>query len=782
MALSWTAPANSASISNYQVRHRVSDAAQDWPGWSTVSDGSSASDTTITGLTNGVPYQFEVQAVDSQGASVAVSNIISATPAAVPGAPPHFRPSPGDGQVVLRWDAAAANGSLIKRYEVQRRVASSGHGWPGWSTVPDGSTARDTTVTGLTNGVLYEFAVRAVNGVGAGAQASQSATPQAATVTLSLTASRGDGQVALSWTVSAHSASIRNYQVRHRVSDSGHGWPSWSTVSGGSSASDTTVTGLTNGVTYQFQVQAINSAGSSVAVSNVESATPQMPGTEPVPALVDPITCYVGEYCSYTFPEVIRGTPPISYSVSPPSWASSVSGSRSFSGTAPSSPGTYSASLNASNAYGSDSESLTINVKRRGVAPVPALVDPITCYVGEYCSYTFPEVIRGTPPISYSVSPPSWASSVSGSRSFSGTAPSSPGTYSASLNASNAYGSDSESLTINVRRRAVAGVAPVLPSVSSITCYVSEYCSYTFPAASRGTAPISYSVSSPSWASSVSGSRSFSGTAPSSPGTFSASLNASNAYGSDSESLTINVRRRAVAGVAPVLPSVSSITCYVSEYCSYTFPAASRGTAPISYSVSSPSWASSVSGSRSFSGTAPSSPGTFSASLNASNAYGSDSESLTINVRRRAVAGVAPVLPSVSSITCYVGEYCSYTFPAASSGTAPISYSVSSPSWASSVSGSRSFSGTAPSSPGTFSASLNASNAYGSDSESLTINVVRRSVTALGSLSSLLAESGVRSPHHLQSNRPVCRYLDGADAAGDTDTHNIQRSVHRQGA
>ena len=321
-----------------------------------------------------------------------------------------------------------------------------------------------------------------------------------------------------------------------------------------------------------------------------------------------------------------------------------------------------------------DSESLTIKVKRRpvaGVAPVLPSVGSTTCYVGEYCSYTFPAASRGTAPISYSVSSPSWASA-SGSGGFSGTAPSSPGTFSASLNASNSYGSDSESLTIKVkRRRPVAGVAPVLPSVGSITCYVGEYCSYTFPAASKGTAPISYSVSSPSWAS-ASGSRGFAGTAPSSPGTFSASLSASNSYGSDSESVTIKVkRRRPVAGVAPVLPSVGSITCYVGEYCSYTFPAASKGTAPISYSVSSPSWAS-ASGSRGFAGTAPSSPGTFSASLSASNSYGSDSESLTIKVkRRRPVAGVAPVLPSVGSITCYVGEYCSYTFPAASKGTAP---------------------------------------------------------------------------------------------------------------
>ena len=177
VALRWTAPTSGTTISEYQVQWRISDSGQDWSSWATVPGGSTARDTTVTGLTNGQTYQFAVQAVDSQDASVAVSNIASATPAAVPGAPPHFRPSPGDGQVVLRWDAAANNGSEILRYEVQWRVAHSGHGWPGWSTVSGGSTARDTTVTGLTNGETYQFAVRAVNGVGDGAQASQSARP-----------------------------------------------------------------------------------------------------------------------------------------------------------------------------------------------------------------------------------------------------------------------------------------------------------------------------------------------------------------------------------------------------------------------------------------------------------------------------------------------------------------------------------------------------------------------------------------------------------------------------
>ena len=286
----------------------------------------------------------------------------------------------------------------------------------------------------------------------------------------------------------------------------------------------------------------------------------------------------------------------------------------------------YSVDVWAVGSSGAGTSATTTFTTESGVAPVLDPVGPLTCYVGEYCSFTFPTARKGTAPITYKVSPPSWARA--SGRSFSGTAPSSPGTASASLNASNAYGTDSESLTINVKKRPVAGVAPVLPAVSSITCYVGEYCSFTFPAATSGTAPITYKVSAPSWAS-ASG-RSFSGTAPSSPGTASASLNASNAYGTDSESLTINVKKR---GYPPVLASVSSITCYVGEYCSFTFPAATSGTSPISYTVSAPSWAR-ASG-RGFSGTAPSSPGTASASINASNSYGTDSESLTINVKKR---------------------------------------------------------------------------------------------------------------------------------------------------
>ena len=117
---------------------------------------------------------------DTFGAGKRAESMATAPVAGVPGVPLHVMALPGDGQVVLQWAAAPANGSEITHYEVQWRVAASGHDWPGWSPVAGGGNVRNTTVPDLLNGTQYELAVRAVNGVGPGASVFRRATPQAA--------------------------------------------------------------------------------------------------------------------------------------------------------------------------------------------------------------------------------------------------------------------------------------------------------------------------------------------------------------------------------------------------------------------------------------------------------------------------------------------------------------------------------------------------------------------------------------------------------------------------
>lgn len=64
----------------------------------------------------------------------------------------------GDAQVTLNWTAPSNGGSAITGYDY--RV-------DGGSWISTGSTATSKVVTGLTNGVEYDFEVRAVNAIGA---------------------------------------------------------------------------------------------------------------------------------------------------------------------------------------------------------------------------------------------------------------------------------------------------------------------------------------------------------------------------------------------------------------------------------------------------------------------------------------------------------------------------------------------------------------------------------------------------------------------------------------
>ena len=134
---------------------------------------------TISGLTNGVSHSFEVRARNSAGTSPA-SNAVTATPGAstvvrAPRAPRSLSATTGDGRVTLNWSAPTGGG--VDRYLCWYKPTS------GRWTMPTTTSNRSCTISGLTNGTLHYFEVRARNSAGTSpASNTVTATPNAGTV------------------------------------------------------------------------------------------------------------------------------------------------------------------------------------------------------------------------------------------------------------------------------------------------------------------------------------------------------------------------------------------------------------------------------------------------------------------------------------------------------------------------------------------------------------------------------------------------------------------------
>ena len=251
VTLSWDAPDDGGSaIERYEYK-------VDSGEW--VSTEGTTTTYTVTGLTNGDTYEFRVRAVNDAGDG-AESEPISATPTTVPSAPLNLEGVRGNAEVTLSWDAPDDGGSAIERYEYK---VDSGE----W--VSTGGTTTTYTVTGLTNGDTYEFRVRAVNDAGDGAESEPiSATPTTVpSAPLNLEGVRGNAEVTLSWDAPDDGGSaIERYEYKV---DSGE----WVSTEG--TTTTYTVTGLTNGDTYEFRVRAVNDAGDG-AESEPISATPPL--------------------------------------------------------------------------------------------------------------------------------------------------------------------------------------------------------------------------------------------------------------------------------------------------------------------------------------------------------------------------------------------------------------------------------------------------------------------------------------------------------------------------
>ncbi len=275
--LTWDDPSDD-TITKYQYQQRTPPSTGTWGEWTDISNSDEdTTDHTVTGLTNGTEYEFGVRAV--AGSTNGTAATVSATPVAPPAAPTSLTARAGATQVTLSW--TDPGNATITKYQVRYGAGlttDSGFSWGTWADVSSSSaTTTSATVTGLTNGTEYTFGVRAVGLSGDGAEATVSATPLASGAPAKptgLTATAGGSSVTLSWT--APSGTITKYQVRQGTGDPVM-WGAWADITGTTSH---TVTGLTNGTEYSFQVRAVANTVLG-AMSDTASATPNAPPAAP---------------------------------------------------------------------------------------------------------------------------------------------------------------------------------------------------------------------------------------------------------------------------------------------------------------------------------------------------------------------------------------------------------------------------------------------------------------------------------------------------------------------
>ena len=257
--VSWV-PTDGAAAYQVQFTTKANPSESDWQ-----SAGSTTDDHKIVdGLTAGQNYWFRVRSYNGpQDYSDWAVTPNPTAPLGGPNAPTNVQAYAGNGTATVNWTGVSPAPSS---YDVQYRAGSGS--WVSLSS----TTSTTATATGLTNGVAYQFQVRANRGGVASAWAlSNSVVPVAPNVPSAPLAVSGygtDSAAVIAWTMQAGQP-VTTYLVQYSLNNSQ--WFPTTPISTGRVDQTYVLGGLANGQPYYIRVAAAN--------GNLQSAFTQMPGT-----------------------------------------------------------------------------------------------------------------------------------------------------------------------------------------------------------------------------------------------------------------------------------------------------------------------------------------------------------------------------------------------------------------------------------------------------------------------------------------------------------------------
>ena len=185
LKVAWTGPAGETGITAYDVRHiETSEDETDDTKWTVVDDAwtSGVLEYTITGLDNGIQYDVQVRAVNSNG-----DGTWSGTEVGTPALPaPTISSVRADDRAALvSWGEPTGIATGVRAYDVRYIETSADESVDSNWTVEedaweDGGGSLTYAITGLTNDTGYDVQVRAVdeNDVNGAWSTTSSATPE----------------------------------------------------------------------------------------------------------------------------------------------------------------------------------------------------------------------------------------------------------------------------------------------------------------------------------------------------------------------------------------------------------------------------------------------------------------------------------------------------------------------------------------------------------------------------------------------------------------------------
>ena len=285
---------------NYQYRYKLTSASS-WGSWTAVTDqdGDTMVDDedafTVTGLTAGSAYDFELRARTSSANGAAATATATAQ---VLAAPTGLTATQGTnpGEITLGW--TAPTGGTQDGFEYRYKTTSGGPTtWSSWANVPDSGTdgrSDETayTVVSLWGGESYDLQVRAETTAplysvpNSDTTATATAGPVSAPAGFTAAPGSNEGELNLTWTAIPSSGlptndTVVNYQYSTKLSSATE-YDAWIDIPSGNTDAYTII-GLQPGSPYDLRLRAAIDDGGDLdtTLANYHSSVATQTGIRP---------------------------------------------------------------------------------------------------------------------------------------------------------------------------------------------------------------------------------------------------------------------------------------------------------------------------------------------------------------------------------------------------------------------------------------------------------------------------------------------------------------------